>query len=203
MPAFAIPENLAFDNYTDLVAAINDWLDRSDLSGVAQQLIALCEARLRRELQPYFGEATATVDVTDGTGSLPPDFARVMEVVYDGRVIPNLPDVGWVPTGSRPVGYRIEGGNIRVFPETDATLTVRYDTRLAQLSEGNPSTELLSEHPDLYFYGSLMFAEGYVANDRRAMLFKQLWDEALVSTKGYMARQRYGGRLKPNLGVYP
>ena len=55
MPVFDVPANYAFDTYDELAAAINDWLDRSDLTGTAQQMIALCEARLRRELVPCAG----------------------------------------------------------------------------------------------------------------------------------------------------
>ncbi|MGL5734742.1 MAG: phage adaptor protein, partial [Beijerinckiaceae bacterium] len=74
MPAFDVPANRAFDDYNGLVDAINDWLDRSDLEGVAQQMIALAESNMRRELQPFFLETSASVTTVDGIGAFPTDY---------------------------------------------------------------------------------------------------------------------------------
>ena len=41
MTTFTVPANLAFDSYASLSSAIADWLDRSDLAGVAPQLVRL------------------------------------------------------------------------------------------------------------------------------------------------------------------
>lgn len=206
MPAFDVPANLAFDTYSELVAAINDWLDRSDLDGVAGQMIALCEARLRRELVPYFSQISADVDAVDGLAAFPTDFGTLVRVVYDRRDLPQV-SVGAaldIPTSyAEPYAYTIEAAGLRLWPATDSTVTLLYQPTLPQLSEALPGTDLLSLHPDLYFYGALMFAQGYLANDNRAMLFKQLWDEALDSAKRYFLRQSFAGPLVPRLGFVP
>lgn len=195
MTAFDVPANLAFDNYTDLYTAIGEWLDRSDLSGSIPAMIALCEARLRRELQPFFSETTATVTVTSGVGALPTGCDIVRFVEYSGGQLEQVnPQHGrQFPESTDPRGFSLEGGQIRVWPICDATLTVIYQPKLASLTETTPTNDLLTEHPDVYFFGSLLFAEGFVANDARASTFKALWDEAIFELKRFLSRQRRTG----------
>ena len=52
MTAFIINSNLAFDNYSELIAAINNWLDRDDLTAVCPQFIALAEDKIRKRIEP-------------------------------------------------------------------------------------------------------------------------------------------------------
>lgn len=207
MPALYVPANLAFDSYSELVAAINDWLDRSDLTGVAPQMIALCEARLRRLLVPYFSEASYSITTdASGVGGLPSDFGTANRVIYGTVTLPNVSAAGGlqVPTpGTTPYAYSIEAGSLKLWPATSKTVTLLYQPLLPTLTAATPSTTLLSLHPDLYFFGSLMFANGYVANDSRAGTFKALWDEAIAECRAYLTRQHYGGQMRPRVRFVP
>jgi hypothetical protein len=49
----------------------------------------------------------------------------------------------------------------------------------------------------------MLYAEGYVANDQRAVRFGQLFQGALDSVKQYLTRQRYGGPLVPRVSFVP
>jgi hypothetical protein len=207
MTLFAVPENLAFDNYNDLVSAIGDWMDRSDLTGSAQTMIALAESRMRRALNPYWLEKSSSRTITEGVGSIPNDFGTLIAVRYaDLRTLPQYSveqALQIIPSGTEPYGFTIEGNALRLWPPSDCTVTLVYRPMLDQLSESNPSNQLLAEHPDVYFFGAMMFAEGYLANDSRAALFKSLFDEALGEVKRYLARQSFAGPLVPRLNVYP
>ena len=206
MPAFSVPANLAFDNYTDLVTAIEDWMDRGDLSGSVQAMIALAEARMRRELTPYFGETTVSIICTAGLGGLPLDYGVARRVVFDDRSLDNVSASGAsnvVTSLSEPYAYTIEAGFMTLWPKVDATVTLLYQPTIPFLSEDSPTNNILSAHPDLYFHGTMLFAEGYVANDNRASLFKGLWDEALDSAKQYFTRQKFGGPMVPRVGFVP
>lgn len=205
MTAFNVPANVAFDSYGELVDAINDWLDRADLTGVAGQMIALAEAKMRRELNSVFDEKSVTISVVNGRGALPVDYSTPVRLVYDERVLPNLSrtDAPNLLTGPKPLGYTIESQQVRLWPVNDALVELFYAPTIPQLTEGNPSNDLLDRQPDLYFFGAMMFAEGYLANDNRALLFKNLFDEALADVKRYYRKQRYGGPLVPNLRVCP
>lgn len=205
MPAFLVPANLAFDNYTDLVAAITDWMNRSDLSGAAQSMVALCESRLRRELSPLLLETSASVVVTSGLGDLPSDYSMALRVINGTKILPQFATRA-APvafTSGDPIGYTIEAGKIRLWPSANVTITLLYQPKLAQLSAANQTTVILQEHPDVYFYGAMLFAEGYVANDSRAATFKALWDEAIAEIKAYLIRQRHAGPLVPKLASMP
>ena len=195
MPAFDIPANLAFDNYTDLSTAIEDWMNRGDLSGSIPAMIALAESRIRRELQPFFSETSVTIEVDTGVGPLPTGFDMVRHVTYDGGDVQAVsPQHGrQFPDGDVPRGYTLEANSLYLWPACTVNVTMTYQPRLTALSDSAPTNDLLSSHPDIYFFGAMVFAEGYVANDNRASLFKQLFDEALAETKRFFSRQRRTG----------
>ena len=205
MTAFLVPANAAFDTYSDLVAAINDWLDRNDMDTVAPQLVALAESRLRRELAGLLDEKTVSITAVSGVGSLPSDYSRPIRVLYDGDVLPNLSrtDAPNIADATTPTGYTFERGVLRLWPACDVTVDMLYSPTIPQLTSANPTNELLDRQPDLYFFGSLMFAEGYLANDNRAVLFKNLFDEALAEVKIYYMKQRHAGPLVPNIRNCP
>ena len=204
MTIFAVPANLAFDSYTTLISAIGDWMDRTDLSGTAPQMVALCEARLRRKLAPYYNQTTATLTTVDGVVSLPTDCGELIRVIYDHNTLPrysslNVSDMDYDTSAVQPYAYTIEAGSIRLWPAVDATITVLYQETFPALSESTQNNTILDQHPDLYFFGSMLFAEGYVANDARASTFKGLYDEALEEVIAYLEKQRYTGPLAPRL----
>lgn len=204
MTLFSVPANLAFDTYGELIDGLNDWLNRSDLTGAAPQMIALAEARMRRKLAPVFNETTAVLAVVDGVVALPSDCGEIFRVIYDHDTLPrysglNVSDLDYDTSATKPYCYTIEGTNLRVWPSCDVALTVVYQQTFPALSEENPTNLFLASHPDTYFFGAMMFAEGYLANDARAANFKALFDEALDETVEYMSRQRFTGPLAPRL----
>lgn len=204
MTIFSVPANLAFDSYGALISAIDDWMDRTDLTGVAPQMIALTEARLRRKLAPYYNETTAALTTTGGVVDLPTDCAKLVRIIYDHDTLPhysslNVSDMDYDTSAVQPAAYTIEAGQIRLWPSCDVAISVLYQQTFPALSEDSPSNAILDLHPDVYLFGSLLFAEGYVANDSRASTFKGLFDEALDEVIAYLEGQRYTGPLSPRL----
>lgn len=204
MTIFAAGTNLAFSTYQELTAGISDWMNRSDLSGSAPQMIALTEARLRRALAPHFQEVTTTLTTVGGVVALPSDCDVLFRVIYSHDTLPrrsafNQSDLDYNETATTPYAYTIEAGNIRLWPACDVTITVVYKQTFPALSESSPTNVILSVHPDVYFFGAMMFAEGYVSNDPRAANFKALFDEALGEVIRYIEQQRYTGPLVPRI----
>jgi hypothetical protein len=207
MTTFTVPANLAFDSYASLSSAIADWLDRSDLSGVAPQMIALAEAKISRKLVPLLSEISVNIAAdVNGIVVLPADYGTLSLVRYG--TLRTLPQVTAsraldIPTGTVPWAYSLEADVLRLWPSCEVTATLIYQPKLPQLSTSQPTNFLLDTYPDVYFFGAMLFAEGYLANDNRAALFKGLFDEALEESRQFLIRQRYAGPLVPRLAVYP
>lgn len=179
-------------DYASLVDNISEWMDRADLSGQVDNLIQLCEARLRRELNPLFAETAATVTTSAGYGALPADCDVIRLVTYDGGELQQVSPVHGrqFPESDAPRGFSLEAAGIRIWPSNDVTVTVLYKPKLTAITSGNTTGALLTQHPDLYLFGSLMFAEGFTQNDARAAQFEMLWTGALEEVKAFLARQR-------------
>lgn len=195
---------MAFDSYAALTTAISDWMDRSDLTGSAPSMIALAESRMRRKLDPLFDETIVTVNTTTGVGTLPADVGTINRVTYNYYDLPrwsgfSMAELNDANYSTDPFAYTVEANAIRVWPPVSVALTVYYQPTITALSDTNTTNTVLAKHPDVYFYGAMMFAEGYVANDDRAALFKQLYDEALEEAATYFSRQRYTGHLVPKI----
>lgn len=204
MPAFSVPENLAFSDYNSLVSGIGDWLDRTDLTGAAPMMIALAESRMRRALDPLFTETVADLTTVDGIVDLPSDYGTFKRAEYNYYTMPRWSGFSSASLASTdystdPYSYSIEADKIRLWPPVSVTFKLWYQPTLPQLSVANPTNAVFTKFPDMYFFGAMMFAEGYVANDNRAALFKGLFDEALGEVSTYLERQRYSGPLAPRI----
>lgn len=205
MTAFAVPANLAFDTYDALIAAINDWLDRNDLDGVAPQMIALAEDEISIEIEPLLDETDATITVASGAGGLPSDFGTGRGVFYDGRALPqvSLMKGRSYADGTEPYAFTLERAGIRLWPACDANVQLVYRPALARLGVNNSTNEILSRFPSLYFYGAMVFAHGYIVDDERANRFRALFDMMLEKVRQYYLRQRHTGPLVPNMNAIP
>ncbi len=201
MPAFDIPANLAFDTFDKLVSGINDWLDRDDLTGpVPQQMIALAEAEIRRRLQPYFTEKSTSIAVTNGYGELPSDYGILRRVSLGGWPLSQVSAFTVEDGGCIPVGYSIEDKGLRIWPQGDYVVAVLYQPFLPALSSTTQSTDLLQQHPDLYFYGALVLSGAYLSDENAKSTYGTLFNAAMASAQEYLMRQRYAGPLVPRLG---
>jgi hypothetical protein len=197
-----LSSGFTIDSYDTLLLALSDWLDRNDLDGVAPQMVGLAEPRINRALNSVFIETSATVSVASGAGVLPSDVGRVVTVVYGTCKLPQCsPSEGVDLTGSTPQKYSIEAGGIRLWPATTSDVTVLYQPILPALSLTNQTNVILDIHPDVYFYGAMMHAEGYLANDARAVRFEALFLETLEEARQWLVRQRFAGPLVPNISV--
>lgn len=208
MTAFQIPANEAFDDFDSLVEAINDWMDRSDLSGAAPQMIALAEDEIRLGVEPYLLETSQSL-ITDTSGftPLPNDAKRIVRVLYDGHSVPqrapNAVDRMTEDT-ARPWAYSLERGGIRVWPSAAHTVEVLYRPLIERLTNANPTNPLLDEFPSLYFYGAMTFASGYVADDRRAEgVFRPMFEAMLNKVAMYYKKQRQGGPMVARVPFVP
>jgi hypothetical protein len=176
---------MTIQTYSDLQAAIANWIARADLSPNIPDFIALFESAANRRLRLRQQESTATLTPSSGVAALPADylawrrltwtgqFARELEYVHPSylhALYPTLPaDV--------PRLFTIEGGNLTVAPRDDTALTFDYFQKIPALSNTTTSNWLLAAAPDLYLFGALAEAHGFVKDAESLALWKSRRDE--------------------------
>lgn len=198
--------------YDDLVAMVNNWLDRDDLAPRVPEFISLLEGRLNRLLRTVMQETPATFSVTSEVYALPADFRKMRKLHYAGQ--PHLPFrevspselVEWV-SAYNPVtrAYAIEGRNLRLAdaatPENPVTLSAVYWRRIPPLGAFQPVNWLLQEHPDIYLWGALHQAATYIRDGEALDTCKIYLDEAIAELTAMSVKDQYGGPLSPRTAV--
>jgi hypothetical protein len=171
--------------YSDLQAAVGSWIARSDLSSNIPDFIALFESVANRRLRLRRQESTATLAPSAGVAALPADYLAWRRLTWTGQFPRELEYVhpsylhALYPT--RPAGaprlFTIEGGNLSVAPRADTALTFDYFQRIPALSGTTISNWLLATAPDLYLFGALAEAHGFVKDAESLALWKARRDE--------------------------
>lgn len=161
---------MPFTTYNELLTSIATWLARDDLTANIPDFVTLFEAEAARRLGVRPMELTTTLTPSSGSVALPTDFLGVRRLTWTGstRVDLTYQHPTYIqsmypttPQGT-PLDYTIEGGNILIRP-TDATaLELVYHATNAAVSSS--LNWLFTSHPDVYLFGSLAEAKGFIDN---------------------------------------
>jgi len=192
---------MALDNYTDLQVEIADYLARDDLNSKIPTFIALCEAKLNRELYVRQMEQRSTV-VIDTTSaepefiSLPDDFQSMRSIrlksttgrtrlEYKAGVALDEYQTQIVNRTGEPKYFTIIGDEIELSPTPDDAYTIEmvYRKTIPSLVD-NGTNWLLTLAPDVYLYGALLEASPYIRNDERI----SVWGSAFASAIDSLSR---------------
>ena len=100
-----------------------------------------------------------------------------------------------------PRSYAIVDGSITFAPGNVTTpITMLYRRRLPALTAASPTNWLLTLAPDVYLYGALTQAEGFLAEDDRVAGWKSMFDEAIAELRMDGARRKWGaGPIAPRI----
>jgi hypothetical protein len=178
---------MTIQTYSDLQAAIASWIARADLGPSIPDFIALFESVANRRLRLRQQESAATLTPSAGVAALPADYLAWRRVTWTGQFPRELEYVHpsylhalypTLPTGA-PRLFTIEGGNLSVAPRDDTALTFDYFQRISPLSNTSTSNWLLATAPDLYLFGGLAEAHGFVKDADSLALWKARRDELL------------------------
>lgn len=184
-----------FTDYTSLQSAIADELNRTDLVSAVPGFIRLMEAQTERQLRtremtvvlPSFAVGNEfepiPADLLEvrsfrlNTDQVQPlDFAT-FEQMADYRQ--EYPGIG-MPSKFSVVGEQF--WFLRV-PDTAYTANLIYYAGLPKLSNTQTTNWLLTKHPDIYFYGSLLNSAPYLKEDARLAVWAQLYQNAVEALK--------------------
>ena len=176
---------MSLQTYSDLTTAIANWLQRSDLAALLPNFVQLFEACANRRLRVRQQEAmTNLTPDANGSAALPADYLALRRVTWTGAprvelayVHPSYLQAAY-PSAPADVPriFTIEGATLKVRPLDQTALEVNYFQKIPALATTDPNW-LLTAHPDLYLFGSLVEAEMFGVNDERAPLWKARRDE--------------------------
>jgi hypothetical protein len=178
---------MTIQTYSDLQTAVANWIARADLAASIPDFVALFESVANRRLRLRQQESTATLTPSAGVAALPADYLAWRRLTWTGQFPRELEYVhpsylhALYPTlpADVPRLFTIEGGNLTVAPTDGTALTFDYFQRIPALSNTNTSNWLLAAAPDLYLFGALAEAHGFVKDAESLALWKSRRDELL------------------------
>ena len=194
---------MAISNYSQLQSAVGDFLNRQDLEAVIPTFISLAEADLNRSIRhrSMLTRSTATID-TQFT-ALPTDFLEAKNIQLNSEPITVLRYVTMEhadlvrqrnPTG-QPCYYSIVGDTLEVVPVPDTSYTAEltYYKKITALADDATSNWLLSYHPDVYLYGTLMQSAPYLKDDQRIPVWGSLYRQYLADVNASSDKAEFSG----------
>lgn len=198
---------MALASYSELSAAVRDWVQRTDSSFAARvpDFIRLGEERIWRRLRVSKGVSTMQT-LSLGTGAnavnLPADFLGFRRIASDqrgGERLDYMPadQLVTLPVPGRPDVYSIEGGRLLYGRSGPAVISFAYFKHPGFLSDSQPSTWLLQDAPSIYLYAALLEAAIFIKKPQAAGEFGTLLDRAIDETMSAdRAAQYSGARLR-------
>lgn len=208
---------MAITEYTSLVAAIKVWCARSDSVFSAQipNFVAMAEDRIydgygmkgeatySPPLRTKAMEATGTVAITDGTGTLPTDILEPRKIYRssDEAGLTYIPPERWstvnaIEAAGTPAFYTIEGGTIKVTPTNSDDLSLLYYKRWPDITLGNPDGPIIEDHGMIYLEACLYEAFSFTQAVDLAVAHATRCRSLILGANKSAAALRYSGPLR-------
>ena len=197
---------MAIGTFAELKTAAANWLDRSDLTDRIPEFISLAEARFNRVLRIRDMETVSTaISTTAGTReySLPTGFVQMKEfhlttdpITPLAYITPEMMSRMWAGSAkAKPQVFTIIADNVRLGPNPDAvyTTSMLYFKTFTALSASNTTSDMLTNNPDVYLYGTLLEAEPFIMNDERVPLWLAAFEKAVSDIQNQDNKDRHSG----------
>lgn len=177
--------------YSDLKAAVPNWLRRADLAAMAPDFIMLAEREMDRTLRTALQLGRQALSIDAEFIAAPAGLRMVRSVRLTsggGRVLREVtPEqmarrkAGAQGLTGPPRWFTVIGAQIEVWPVPDKAYaaTVELQAGVTPLSDDNPSNWILEGHPDAYLFGALAAGAAYAKNDERAAAFQAQFERVL------------------------
>ena len=199
---------MAIGTFAELKVAAANWLDRSDLTDRIPEFISLAEARFNRILRIRDMETVSTaISTAEGTREydLPTGFVQMKE--FHLTTDPLTPLSYITPemmtrmqagsTKAKPEVFTIIADKVRLGPNPDAvyTTSMLYYKTFTALSASNTTSDMLTNNPDVYLYGTLLEAEPFKMNDEIVALWATAFKQAIDDIQFQDNKDRHSGSL--------
>lgn len=200
-------------DYGSLKAHLADTLNRDDLTSVIPQFVEFAMADLNRKLRVRQQMVRAQGNLFSGNDKirLPANFLAMRNIQVNTDPIRGLEyatpermdELRQSYNGGangEPVYYTVMGDNIFVVPTPDGTyqLEIGYYRDIPTLTSDSDTNFLITDHPDLITYGSLMHSAPYLQDDSRLQVWATLYSTALEATMEANKRALFSGSRQSN-----
>lgn len=167
---------MSLATYSDLTAAVGNYIARSDLTTYIPDFVTQAEAMMNRMVRTPDMQASTSPTLTAGVASLPSDFLEWLSLTWTNGT--RTVDLRFVEADSEewriryrpnldPQMFSIVTDKINVRPAVTGTITFNYYQQIPALVT-NSTNWMMTKHPDIYLTLSLFFANMFVLNDQRA-----------------------------------
>jgi hypothetical protein len=204
---------MALSNYTELKAALANWINRRDLTASIPDFITLAEADMRSDVrsdtvrEPEFvldAESTElpadcaelrSLSITSPVGYRPPRF--VSKMVFDEERARQAGATG------APRFATIVGRELLVTPAPDQAYTAEltYFENFPKLSADQASNSVLRDAENVYLYGALRHAIPFLKDDARVQTIQPFYDAAVAQLNKLRERREHPTGSRARLPV--
>lgn len=201
---------MAISTYTELTAAVANWLARSDLTSRIPEFVTLAQARINRHVRAQAMETKSTsISINGEYVNVPADFLEAKHFYIPGSPRRTLTraaaeTMDEYVSSDKPKHFDVVGTQFRFapIPADTYTATLVYYAKPATLATTSQETNsLFPANADLYLYASLLESESFIQNDPRLAVWKSAYDDALASINGQAKKQAaMGGSMVTRLG---
>lgn len=189
---------MAISTYTELKDAVANWLDDTSLSSRIPEWITMGESRINRDLGKI--RTSWTNEALNGTPSsrsiaLPASFveAQALFLTTDGTQKMLQPFINGTielrVSDGTPKAWSINGTNIDLDCPCDAAHTFLFRYRQKwELSDGSPTSWLLTNHSDLYLAAALVNAFAWRRDSEQMLIWNTAYKQAVAEIEHKEAR---------------
>lgn len=201
---------MALTTYSGLVAAVPDWLTRSDATeSLIQQWIALTEARIGRELRVSAMLQRDTATISDEFSSVPTDFLAPHAMRLTGspytlltyRTPVQLAELRWSQPSGNLTDYARVGNEFwySPAPSDGQQVELTYYAQIPALTSTNTTNWLLTSHPDAYLYGVGLEAGYYFEDQELIGRYGPRFTDAIEAIRSADRRDSLAANIAPAL----
>lgn len=193
---------MSITNYSELKTAIENWLDRDDLTSRVPEFIALAEADIFNDLRIRQMETRTDVTIDDEYVTIPTGFleAKRFHIVASPIHLmeyrsPEQLNAWASSTAGKPDYYTVIGSEFQFNATPDESYTGKlvYFKEPTALSDSNTSNDILSKYPNIYLYAALVAAEPFLGNDNRIVTWKAMYRGSVNTANQQAKKAMYAG----------
>ena len=203
---------MALSTYTELAAAVADWLNRQgadDITINAENFIDLAQRRVQREVRvPPMEVLVEDLTITDGIASIPTAMLDVKEMLARTnscawevqRSIYSRVKREQASAGQGPRYFDTVADNFVFGPEPSSGVTVDlvYYQEIEFISPAVAQNWFSQYAPELILFGALAEAAIFMKDTEQEQKYDAKYTQVLQGLKDQKQRAEYSGRLQVN-----